>query len=264
MSDPLLPRKYHTIHLSCRFTLLTGVVICSFLFNHPLPHAIIFSVALFVIAINRRFPRDLLSLMPLVPVLLLIVICAGFVPLSLFEHPDHQTIIFHPAKRVQISYGGLLLGMTFGLRLINMVLFTRLLFHSVNPDDVSILMQKMKLPYTLSLSIGIAFRFIPELEKKRQMIITAQKLRGANLQKGCFFSVCFKQIKVMIPLIINGIIMAEKLTIALYSRGLGYRNQRTIFIDMPMTKQDLLVHIFIITCLTGLIAIRITYNIWVL
>ena len=257
-----MPDSKIGLHIANRFLMLFWVVSYLFIFHHPAAHLVMFGVLCTVLIYRRINP--VAFFIPLLPILMMMGLFAGFSPPALFEKAVNKELIWQLTSSLQISRGGLFLGVTFVFRLMNMVLCTRGLFQGVHPDEVTLLMTRLKLPQSVCLTIGIAFRFIPEFEKKREQIKTAQRLRGAEPDHSSWIKSWLQQIKIMLPLIINAIIMAERLSIALYCRGLGFSKERTMIRHLGWQKKDSLTALMIITSFSLMIFWHLSFRHWVL
>ena len=209
------------------------------MFTHPVCHA---ALSLVILAAGIRAgltPGQMIGrVTPLTPLLIMIVVFTGFSTPSNMIHPENHAVLVSFTDNLAITRGGLLLGLSFILRLINMVTATLLLLSVTPLDELITLFTKLRLPRTLAFLITTAIRFVPELDKKRQRIITAQRARGIVSDKGGWLKKFRSQVAVMVPLIVNGILMAEQLTMALVNRGFGYRNQWTVTQDLKFKPAD--------------------------
>lgn len=238
----------------------------SFLFNHPAWHFImgvlIISTAISMgLSLKSIFSR----LLPLLPLFLMIIVFTGFAGTQDFLHQENKTILFTipigfkmagSGIILEMSKGGLMLGLSFLLRLINMVVMTILILESTDLDDFINLFIRLKLPHSLSFIITTAIRFVPELDKKRNLIINAQRARGIDPDQGGWLRHFKVRISIMIPLIINSIIMADQLSMALLNRGFGYKNHWTILSELRLEKKDYLALIICFFILTSGITLR--------
>ena len=205
-------------------------------------------------------PRLFSKLSPLLPLFIMIIIFTGFTGSDGFVHEENRVIIFTLWTKLKMTRGGLMLGMTFLLRLTNMVVMTIIILESTALDDFINLFIKLKLPHSLSFIITTAIRFVPELNKKRDLIITAQRARGIDTNKGGWFRQYKVHISIMIPLIINSIIMADQLTMGMLNRGFGYTNNWTVLSELKLKPTD---YFTVVICLIGMIsgiALRIQAN----
>jgi energy-coupling factor transport system permease protein len=105
-------------------------------------------------------------------------------------------------------------------------------------DDLIQLLQKLRIPYEFSFIITTAIRFIPTLDRKRLLILDAQRARGANFKEKSILNMFRAQIPVMVPLIINAILIADALSMAMLNRGFGYAKTRTNLQELTFTPKD--------------------------
>lgn len=230
----------------------------SFLFNHPVCHL---TMAILVIFTGRRMgvslPRLFSKLLPLLPLFIMIILFTGFTGSGGFVHEENRVILFTLWTKLEMTRGGILLGTTFLLRLINMVVLTLILLESTPLDEFINLFIKLKLPHSLSFIITTAIRFVPELDKKRGLIIDAQRARGIDMNQGGWLRRYKVHISIMIPLIINSIVMADQLTMGLLNRGFGYTNTWTVLSELKLKSKDYVTLILCLISLVSGIALRI-------
>ena len=145
------------------------ILIISFLFNAPLIHGSIL-VSMVGICLKKNIPikRLLQLLVPLVPILLMIVVFAGFANPSYFTRIENHQVILCFGESMGLTSGGIKLGLTYMIRMVNMVALTALLLGSTGINDFIQLFQKLKLPRSITFVLTTAIRFIPELERKRR------------------------------------------------------------------------------------------------
>jgi len=207
------------------------------------------------LSLKQMFAR----LIPLTPLFFMIMLFTGFNSGAGFIHPENQVPILTLWPGAEMTRGGLMLGVTFLLRLVNMVVLTQIILASTPLDEFINLFVKLKLPPALSFLITTAIRFVPALDKKRNLIITAQRARGVDLDEGNWFRQFKSRVAIMIPLMVNAIILSDQLSMALMNRGFGYRKTWTIMTRLRFRKTDYLI---LFVCLISLVsALVIRYQI---
>jgi len=241
-----------SLDIRSKLALFILFTIWSFLFNHPIYHlAMGILITCTGLSMGLSFKKIFSRLLPLLPIFIMIIIFTGFTASDGFVHQENRTVLFSIWAELTMTKGGLMLGLTFLIRLTNMVVLTIMLLDSTDLDDFINLFIKLKFPHSLSFIITTAIRFVPELEKKRTLIINAQKARGVDINKGGWFRHFKVRISIMIPLIINSIIMADQLSMGLLNRGFGYKNKWTILSELKMNPKD---YFIVFICLMGLIS----------
>jgi len=232
-----------------------GIVILSFLFENPAYNLVIALLVGFM-AFSIRMPlKKVLSLLvPLIPIFIFIMLISGFTyPPGRFDREVSQTILFYlwPGERLGVTAGGILLGFTFLIRLFILVLASSVLTATTPLDDFIQFLAKMRVPYEVSFMITTAIRFIPTIDKKRMLILEAQKARGANLTEKGMIGRLKAHIPIMIPLIINSILMANSLSMAMLNRGFGYTRSCTNMREIAFARRDYIA-LCLIIMVTGL------------
>ncbi|WP_022667492.1 energy-coupling factor transporter transmembrane component T family protein [Desulfospira joergensenii] len=241
---------FGSLDIRSKLLLFILLMVLTLMFNHPAWHGIMtLGIVGAGLGMGLTFQRMFSRLIPLFPLFLLIAIFTGFSSTSGFIHPENRAPLLVVWKTLCLTRGGILLGITFLLRLVNMVVFTLLILASTPLDDFINLFVKLRFPPSLSFMITTALRFVPALDKKRALIITAQRARGIDPDQGGWLWRFKAHIAIMIPLIVNAILIADQLTMALMNRGFGYRNQWTILSRLCFTKKDYLI---LTVCAAGL------------
>ncbi len=249
------PSGESLLDIRTKLAVFSTFLIPSFMFNHPLWHLGLGVLVVVAGRISGQPLKQLVSgLVPVLPLLVLIVVFTGFNGNQSFRAPFNQTRIFEPGAGLILTRGGLLLGLTFLLRLINMIVASKILMAIAPLDDLIQVFHKMRLPHSLSFVITTAIRFIPELEKKRRLILSAQRARGASLDDTGMVTRFRMRIAIMVPLIVNAIIMADRLSMAMLNRGFGYRDTWTNLHEIHFKRLDLVI---LLLCLATIICAAI-------
>lgn len=107
---------------------------------------------------------------------------------------------------------------------------------------------KLKLPFKVCFTFGMAFRLIPLISKCYKDITEAQTLRGHDLKKMKIIPRMLKgYIPLFIPLVLTMLRRSGDLDIAIESRGFGAPVERSFLVDIGLTWRDwLFLSIFII------------------
>lgn len=240
--DDLPFRGLGRLDIRTKLILFILFMVLTLLFNHPawqgmMTLGIVGTGLGMGLTPGKMFSR----LIPLFPLFFMIALFTGFSSARGFIHPENQFPLFTLWETLSLTRGGILLGMTFLLRLVNMVVFTLLILASTPLDDFINLFVTLRLSPSISFLITTALRFVPALDKKRDLIITAQRARGIDPDREKGFRRFKAQIAVMIPLIVNAILIADQLSMALMNRGFGYRNRWTSLFRLCFTKTDYLI-----------------------
>jgi energy-coupling factor transport system permease protein len=109
-----------------------------------------------------------------------------------------------------------------------MVLVSLLLTNTTSVDDFIWIAHRLRIPYTITFILTTAIRFIPTMELKAQMVIDAQRSRGANWDKSGLVKRIRQYSTVLIPMIVDSIRLSENLAVAMLCRGFGATKRPTL------------------------------------
>ena len=239
--------KGSSVDIRSKVALFFLVILFSIIFNSPL---FLFGLLLCTLLIGTVCSVDMKKvatvILPLLPVFILLGLCSGFFSLAEFTGPANKAVLFCLGDSVCASRGGLLLGLSYLCRLTLMILSTSILLQTTPLDDFVGFFNAIRFPPSVSFVITTAIRFVPELNRRKEQIITAQRARGVELETGQRLRGLKARVSIMIPLIINGIALAEHLSIALLNRGFGYSSHWTV---MKKEKLAILDYLILLACL---------------
>ncbi|BAF59840.1 MAG: energy-coupling factor transporter transmembrane protein EcfT [Pelotomaculum sp.] len=142
---------------------------------------------------------------------------------------------------------GLLSGVAMAFRMMAMVLSFLVFLATTRTQDIILtLVEKFRMPYDYALMFTTALRFIPTFLGEIRQVSEAQQARGHTVEG--FNPV--KKIKayapVTVPLVLISLNKAEKLAMAMETRGYGGK-RRTCFRKLEMRPADY--------CLTAILAV---------
>ena len=151
---------------------------------------------------------------------------------------------------------GLLLGVSFSIRLLGFGLITFQLLMTTKQRELILGFVKLGLPYELGLTLTIALRYIPTLYGIAGTIMDAQRSRGLELDRGNILERIRKTISILVPLIVASLKTAHELSIALETRAFGAGRRRTFYRDIEMTERDYVVLVIILAIFALLLYLR--------
>lgn len=250
-----LPHSTPLHHLDVRVKILgfLVIVVLTLLFENPFFNLGIV-LLLFGIVIAVRFPFKISVFLPLLPLFLFMTLfnCLACSPKRFHLEVYQATLCYLlPGERWGMTLGGIMLSVTFLLRIFTMVTASMVLTAVSSLEEWIQLLQKLKIPYEVSFIITTAIRFVPTLDRKRKLILDARKARGADFGAKGILHWLRAQITVMVPLMMHAIFMAEALSMSMLNRGFGYARTRTNFRKLSLTTADywaLLVISLAMTC----------------
>ncbi len=224
-----------------------------FFFNHPLYNLCLLLIMIGIMRWGRLSIRGFFNMtIPMLPVFLIILLFTLFTQPYGLPQVYSEKELFHllPGGGLAATLGGLVLGLNFLFRILMMIAATYLFISTTSVDDILLLMNQLKASYSMSILLTTAITFIPTMNHKKDLILQAQRARGATIRQGGVFGQLRSFVPIMVPLITNSILMANNLAIAMTNRGYGASRQLTMMRDLSFTRQD-----WLFTGLTALLLI---------
>jgi energy-coupling factor transport system permease protein len=140
---------------------------------------------------------------------------------------------------IHLSEASLIYGLTMVTRLLAILATSSLFVFTTNPVDfVVALIQQARLPVRVGYAVFAAYRFIPLVQEELDNIRAAHQVRGATTGRG-FVARVRQTIGYAIPLLAISVRRAERVALAMDSRGFGARPDRTYFRTTTLTRADL-------------------------
>lgn len=133
------------------------------------------------------------------------------------------------------------LSLSLSIRFISLMTSFSIFFLTTSPDELSLALEKARVPYEFNFAFITAIRFVPVLAEEAQSILDAQRARGLEIERGGFLARLRNYIPVLLPLIVNSIRRSLELAEAMESRGFGASGRRTNLYELKMRGWDYLV-----------------------
>ncbi|TXT62130.1 MAG: Energy-coupling factor transporter transmembrane protein EcfT [Promethearchaeota archaeon] len=146
------------------------------------------------------------------------------------------------------------------IRIVIMISSFSIFFLTVDPNELSLSLISMKVPFEFAFSFSLAFRFVPTISIEAQNIIDAQQSRGYELKKKGIVSQVKNLFPLLIPLIICSVKRAFNVAEALESRAFGSERQRTYYFTIKYTYKDWIMTFILLVILTLSIIAKIYFN----
>lgn len=162
---------------------------------------------------------------------------------------------------IKITYEGIIASVQLGIRLLLLIMGTSLLTLTTPPLQLASGIEKLlsplcrfKVPVSeIAMMMTIAIRFIPTIGEEAQLIIKAQKSRGADMENGNIIKRAKAMVPVIIPLLTGVFRRADELACAMDARCYN-SGRRTKMKETHMSKIDFLaIIIFILFTAAALI-----------
>lgn len=204
--------------------------------------ALLFVTAFAAIAISR------ISLKVILKGLKMIVVLVAFTGILQIVYNDEGTVLWKPFEQFDfaVTTGGVFSAVFIIVRIVTLILFSSLLTYTTSPtmltDAIERLLSPLKLikvnVNSLAMMMTIALRFIPTLIEEIDIIMSAQKARGADLETGTLVQRAKALVPVFIPLIVSSFRRAYELAFAMECRCYTGNNKRTRMKEMKFSYRD--------------------------
>lgn len=151
-------------------------------------------------------------------------------------------IFFYPYEAVirdKIKYG-----LMMGLRLNNVFLAGVLFLSTTRIEEFIYGLRRFKIPYRMCFSISLAFRLIPLIYETASIVVSSQRIKGANLKEGLFIEKIRKYGPTLSAIISYILRQANYLTIAVESRGFSLKGEKTEFLSFSFGIKDYFIILF--------------------
>ena len=143
------------------------------------------------------------------------------------------------------------------IRIIIMISAFSIFFLTVDPNDLALSLISMKIPYSISFSFSLAFRFVPTIAIETANIKDAQQSRGYEMETSGLLNQIKNLFPLLVPLIICSIKRAFNVAEALESRAFGSQKQRTFYYRINFSLKDWIITFILFSLLMVAIYIRI-------
>ncbi|SHN73019.1 energy-coupling factor transporter transmembrane component T family protein [Desulfitobacterium chlororespirans] len=258
----------HRLHIRTKICGFLVAVIWCFLFQNPL-YNLSCLLGILILALQSKIPVQKVWQMirPLMPICLFLLLFTGITyPQERFQSEISQVILFSAANegRLALSVGGFLTGINYICRLLIMVWGSSLLTLTTPLDEFMLFLNRLRVPAEITFMITTALRFIPTLDKKRLLIIEAQRARGVRINEQSSIGRLKTYLAIMVPLFVNAILIAEDLAKGMLNRGYGYSSLITPSHEHPSTAMDYWILGALLLCLGSGLYLRVGLNLGVL
>lgn len=163
---------------------------------------------------------------------------------------NNGTVLWKPFENHDfvITTGGIYAAVFLAVRIIALILLTSLLTYTTSPTMLTDAIERLLSPlkvfkvkvHSLAMMMTIALRFIPTLIMEIDIIMSAQKARGAKLDNGSPGERLKAMISVFIPLFVSAFRRAAELAVAMECRCYTDSASRTRLKVMKLAARDYL------------------------
>ena len=194
----------------------------------------------------------------------MIVVLVVFTGILQIAYNDEGTVLWKPFEQYSfaVTTGGVFSSVFIIIRIVSLILFSSLLTYTTSPTSLTDAIERLLSPLklfkvnvsSLSMMMTIALRFIPTLIEEIDIIMSAQKARGADLETGSFTQRAKALVPVFIPLIVNSFRRAYELAFAMECRCYTGDNKRTRMKEMKFSARDIVSFLVVLLLVATVIA----------
>ncbi|KUO77288.1 MAG: cobalt ABC transporter permease [Clostridia bacterium BRH_c25] len=153
-----------------------------------------------------------------------------------------------------VTMEGIIHGVIIGIKFDVMIISGMVFLSSTKIEEISLGLVKLRVPYRGAFAFSTAIRLVPMIVGTSYTITQAQKSRGLDLDSGTFIQKFKKYVPLLIPTLISIIRGTNVFAMALESKGFGYDDDRTNYLEIGFGSTD-----YVIMVLTAAILAFSTY-----
>lgn len=153
---------------------------------------------------------------------------------------------------------GLIYGFAMGIKIDIMIIAGMIFLSSTKIEEISLGLVKFKLPYRAAFAFSTALRLVPMIVASSYTIIQAQKSRGLDLESGSIVARTKKYVPLLIPVFISLIRGTNVFAMALESKGFGYSDIRSTYLQVGYQKADVIVLLVVCVLIVCSIYLKMT------
>jgi energy-coupling factor transport system permease protein len=176
----------------------------------------------------------------------------------IFPSVPGETILFQIGS-IPVALENVATGISLGLRSLLFASWSLLFVLTTEPTKLMLsLIQHCKLPPRFGYGMMAAYRFLPLFRQELNQIRTAHRIRGLGEARGLIAR--FQETKrFVIPLLAGAIRKAERVAIAMESKGFDGSRQRSFYHVVPWTMKDIIFGLGLVILYSGLVFMRRIY-----
>lgn len=241
----------HCLHPLSKLAWALGIMVLALTFSDIFYLLAVFSSVLMV-AVLGKVLKDLAF------VLKGLTVFAGVLVLLQVLFFQGNDILFYllPGKHLAVSREALVLGLSMGVRMMTVVLsFLVFLATTQFKDIILALTEKLRLPYDYVFMFMTALRFVPTFMAEIVQVSYAQQVRGCPVDSGNPLRKIKAYISIALPLVLISLKKAERLAIAMETRGYG-SGTRTYYKEPALGGIDIMLIILSLSVMILAVVMR--------
>ncbi|MCL2277365.1 MAG: energy-coupling factor transporter transmembrane protein EcfT [Treponema sp.] len=150
-----------------------------------------------------------------------------------------RNVIIDSGTRFTLTYEQLFYEFNVFLKYITIIPPALLLIVTTHPSEFAASLNKIGVPYTISYSVSLTLRYIPDVQRDFEAIYQSQQARGLELsKKASWYKRIKRTVPLLLPLIISSLERIDVISRAMELRGFGKHKKRTWYSEKPFKKSD--------------------------
>jgi energy-coupling factor transport system permease protein len=213
------------------------VVSLAALFFTSLPAMLTLLSSILVLAFMTGLLKNLYRAFLLISPFLAVIIILD----SLFPKVSSGPVYFSAQVwflHAEVTFTGILFAVTMGLRFLSIAGFSFLFIMTTSHDDFIKSLNSMRVPATLSFSLGYALRSTTTLSEDVRNIMDAQRSRGMDFESGGLVQNKTNLMALFTPVTVSLLKRSKHVTDAMQSRGFTRTAQKTCYNPCRFSRLD--------------------------
>ena len=232
----------HKLDPRAKIVLTFVFIVALFLCKNFFSLSLLLAAAIAAVLISRISFRVILKGLKMI---LLIILFTALLQIF-YNHNGNVLWKPFPSHDFAITDSGVFSAVFLSVRIIALILFSSLLTYTTSPTMLTDAIERLLSPlkvlhinvHALSMMMTIALRFIPTLIEELNIIISAQKSRGADLDSGSLVKRAKALVPVFVPLFVSAFRRAYELAFAMECRCYNGDKGRTRMKIMKLSAPD--------------------------
>lgn len=250
----------HRLNPSIKLLLIMALMFTVTFVYDPYTTLVFAALGLLQVTLLGKIPITKILTMMLPLLLLLLAITLTSI-IAFDVGMEQEPVVLLAIGDFLISRASILFGLTIGLRIFCFLIYSILFVATTDPTDfiLSLILQ-LKLSPRIGYGTLAGYRFVPLLGAEYQNIHQAHMIRGSEQRAGLVQK--FKRLKrYAIPLLVGAIRKAQRVAIAMDSKGFMAYSQRTYLRDVRIKKSDIIYVVLVLSIYILLLTLLTHYGI---
>jgi energy-coupling factor transport system permease protein len=190
-------------------------------------------VVALVSGLEKKLYRAFLLMSPFLAIIIIVD--------SFFPKVSSGPVLFSAGAgflHAEVTLVGILFAITMGLRFLSIAGFSFLFIMTTSHDDFIKSLKGLRMPATLSFSLGYALRSTTTLSEDVKNIMDAQRSRGLDFERGSFVKNRTNLMALFTPVTVSLLKRSKHVTDAMQSRGFNRTAQKTCYNPCRFSRLD--------------------------